>query len=174
MAFWAVLGLSAWATTVTLAGLVLPIPAGWQSRPSENASRLAEWQADGGVTIAALFFGSAHPEPPEKTLARWASTMTTPQGTPVPGRISTSLEGDAKMPVTASEIDLYGTYLDPRGGPAHGLPVSPRPGQGLLGVVLDYPGGPLYLCVTGPEAAVRAQENAFSHLIDGLYRKETP
>ncbi|MDE1171288.1 MAG: hypothetical protein PW734_08800 [Verrucomicrobium sp.] len=173
---WAFLGFSAWAAPATLAGLTLAVPAGWAGYASTTPNCLAEWEADGDVTVSAYYFGSAHAELPEKTLGRWASTMTTPEGNAVPGRISTRKLGQGKDTVTATEIDLYGTYRDPLGGPAPGLPALPRPGQGLLGAVLDYPGGPLYLCVTGPEEAVRAQERAFSRMVDGAHRgqKEMP
>jgi hypothetical protein len=62
-------------------------------------------------------------------------------------------------------VDVSGTYL---GGGMTAGPSTPRPGWALLGAVVEAPGTPYFVKVTGPAATVRSSRAAFNALIDSL------
>jgi hypothetical protein len=62
-------------------------------------------------------------------------------------------------------VEVSGTYL---GGGMMNSPSIPHPGWALLGAVVEAPGTPYFVKVTGPAATVRSARAAFDALIDSL------
>ncbi len=174
------LACAAFAEEVQIAGLSFQAPHGWQSEPPATPMRAAQWKiagktgaesdADGGEVVA-FFFGTGQGGDARANIARWSTTMTTPQGTPAAGQTTTRKTGpDGAVSVT--ELAIYGTYVNTMAAP--GLPATPLPNYGLVGVILEYPGGPLFLRLTGPEALVRKQLPLFNKFIDSAKIAPTP
>jgi hypothetical protein len=140
------------ADETVIAGFSFRPPPAWQAAPINDAAltRLADWNVAGGGEIVVFRFGNDRPGDVQLNVNRWASSVTTPQGTPAAATISTR-KIDV-YPVT--QIEAFGTYFSPESG-APGLPPAALPGYGLVGAVLELPSGPLYVRLTGPEAVVR-------------------
>jgi hypothetical protein len=62
-------------------------------------------------------------------------------------------------------VEVSGTYLG--SGMMNG-PSTPHPGWALLGAVVEAPGTPYFVKVTGPAATVRSSRAAFDALLDSL------
>ena len=174
----------AFAEEVEIAGLSLQAPHGWQSEPPATPMRAAQWKIAGkndtkgdapadaeGGKVVAFFFGAGQGGDAKANLARWSTTMTTPQGAPAVGETTTRKTGpDGAVSVT--ELAIYGTYANTMAAP--GLPAAPLPNYGLIGVILEYPGGPLFLRLTGPEALVRKQLTLFNKFVDSAKSAPAP
>ncbi len=151
------------ADGTTPAAFSFAVPSGWQSVSTQDAPlvRIGQWTLPDGAEAVVYRFGAGQPDDPQVSLNRWASTFTASQGTPAPADISLRRIG----PLSVSQVELYGTYLPPD-SPAPGFPPVPLAGWGLVGAVIDLPGGPLYARLTGPAAAVRRQLASFSRFVD--------
>ncbi len=135
-----------------LAGFSFRAPDGWQALSTDDAAltRLADWSLPGGAEVVVFRFGNGQPGDVSANLNQWAGSVTTPQGTPAVAKVSQRRIGSYPF----NQIEAFGTYLLPESG-APGLPPSALPGSGLVGAVLELPTGPLYVRLTGTEAAVR-------------------
>jgi len=162
------LAFSAGAEEVEVAGLALQTPKTWQVTPPASVMRAAQWtiankgEGQSGEVVA-FFFGPGAGGDAKANVARWSTTMTTPQGGPAVGQI-TSRKVGVNGSIAVTEIAIYGTYANTMAAP--GLPATPLPNYGLIGVILDYPGGPLFLRLTGPEALVRRQLSVFTKFVN--------
>ncbi len=153
------------AEEVGIAGLSFTIPKGWDSVPPATAMRAAQWtvpaRGDAGPGEAVVFFfGPGQGGDAQANVARWSGTVTTAQGTPAVGQTSTRHAGG----IAVTQLEVYGTYANSMGSP--GLPALPKPGYGLVGVILEYPGGPVFFRLLGPEARGLKQLPAFTGMID--------
>ena len=164
------LACAAVAEPVEFAGLSFQAPATWQAVPPASPMRAAQWKivgkgevADQTGEVVAFFFGPGAGGDAKANVARWSTTMTTPQGVPAVGQTTTRKTGpDGSISVT--ELAIYGTYANAMAAP--GLPAVPLPNYGLVGVILEYPGGPLFLRLTGPEPLVRHQLAVFTKFVN--------
>jgi len=164
------LAFGAVAAEVEIAGLSFQPPTTWQAVPPASVMRAAQWQIVGKGEVAgqtgevvAFFFGPGAGGDAKANVARWSTTMTTPQGIPAAGQTTTRKIGpDGSIAVT--ELAIYGTYANTMSAP--GLPAVPLPNYGLVGIILEYPGGPLFLRLTGPEPLVRHQLAVFTKFVN--------
>jgi hypothetical protein len=153
------------ADEVGVGGLVFHVPDSWQGEPPATPARAGQWTIPGapggdGCEVIALFFGAGQGGDARTALQRWATTVTTPQGVPALGKFT-----ERKTPVaTVFGLDIEGTYASTPGIP--GLPPLPRPDSALVGVVLDYSGGPVFLRLTGPADLVKKNRDAFERFVD--------
>jgi len=164
------LAFAAGAEEVEVAGLSLQAPSTWQVVPPASVMRAAQWKIGGrgdgtdpSGEVVAFFFGPGAGGDAKANVARWSTTMTTPQGAPAAGQTTTRKIGPNGS-IAVTELAIYGTYANTMAAP--GLPAVPLPNYGLVGVILDYPGGPLFLRLTGPEALVRRQLGVFTKFVN--------
>ena len=160
------------AEPVEIAGLTLQTPAGWADVLPTSPMRAFTWTVPGAKgeaagEVVAFFFGVDQGGDAATNLTRWAATMTTPQGTPAPAAKTTRAAG----PVAVNQVETYGTYAAPPAAP--GLPAMPQADTGLVGVILDFPGGPVYLRLTGPAALVRRHLAEFTRFVDSAKVRKT-
>jgi len=130
-------------------------PAGWVSKPPTSATRVAEFtlpRASGDSEDAALaiYFFAGGGGTVQANLDRWTSQMTLPDGKSSADAAKTSKLTANGMNVTL--IDVSGTYV---------AEVSPgssehynKPNFRLRAAVVETPGGPHYIKLTGPAATI--------------------
>src|SRR5262249_11640727 len=131
--------LPAQAQTVTLLGYKTTVPAGWTGRTPSSNMRLAEYAIaapDGslGAEVVAYFFGKGQGGAVEPNLARWRAQFSTPDGSPVPEKITRDSSG--AFPITVAEYS--GTYAR---GIGAGDANNAKPGQTLIAAIAETPRG---------------------------------
>ena len=137
------------------AGLDFDLPAGWQSETPANTMRLAQASVpgEGGAgQLAVFFFGPGGGGGVEDNLQRWIGQMKVEPGTQ-PERGTLEANG---MRITW--VDVKGTLLPSSMGMG---PATEQPGSRLLGAVVEGEGGPWFFKLTGPDATLTAQRDAF-------------
>jgi len=135
---------------------------GWVEEQPTNSMRVRQYHLPGeGETgdaqVVVFHFGVGGGGGVEANLERWASQVAQPDG-------SDPLEAMQRSertvgPVKITQIALSGTYAGdrmPGSGQSQALP-----GQALRGAVLECPGGPYFVKMTGPEVTVERWEASF-------------
>jgi hypothetical protein len=153
-------------TIVKLLDYQTTAPAGWTSRPPTSSSRLAMFVVPGpdsanNAEVVVYSFGSTPGGNVEANLARWRSQFSTPDGSPVPEKVSRDSSG--AFPITIAEY--RGTY---RRGVGAGSADSVRTGQALISAIVETPRGALFMQLFGPAARVIAEREAFVRFVKGL------
>jgi hypothetical protein len=141
-------------------------PSTWTPRPSTSSARLAQFvvpDPDGGsgAEVVVYFFGQGQGGNVDANLARWKSQFSTPDGSPVPERISHDSLG--AFPITFAEY--RGTY---RRGVGAGSADSARTGQALVAAIAETPRGTLFFQLFGPLAVVTRERDRFVAFVKGL------
>ena len=116
--------------------------------------------------VVLFFFGPDKGGGTEATVKLWTASMA-PLKT---SQTTTRKIGDG-IPIAATQVLLYGTYTDPASAAGCGIPALPRPGYGLAGAILEFPGGPVYVRLTGPATLVRAELPRFTRFVDSARKK---
>jgi hypothetical protein len=144
--------------TVTLLGYKTTVPAGWTPRAPSSSMRLAEYSIaspDGsvGAEVIVYFFGKGQGGAVEPNLVRWRGQFSTPDGSPVPEKITR--DSTAVFPITIAEYT--GTYAR---GIGAGDPSQAKPNQTLVAAIAETPNGTLFVQLFGPSANVAKQRDA--------------
>jgi hypothetical protein len=152
--------------TVTLLEYHATPPSTWTPQAPTSSARLAQFviaDADGarGADVVVYFFGQGQGGNVDANLARWKSQFSTPDGSPVPERISRDSLG--AFPVTFAEY--RGTY---RRGVGAGSADSARTGQALVAAIAETPRGTLFFQLFGPMALVSRERDRFVAFVKGL------
>lgn len=134
-------------------GLVITPAEGWSASPPSNRMRCAELQLPGDLKLVVYFFGRGSGGGVEANFERWLGQLNGPQGGPVKGKRG-KLEAQGLVIHT---LDASGTYL--AGMP--GQDKVAKEGYRLLGAVVVGGGGPYFLKLVGPAAAIQKQEKAY-------------
>ncbi len=143
--------------TLDLGGAVLDAPDPWQFATPSSSMRLAEAAIPGPggpALLTVFFFGAGGGGGVDANLARWVGQVET-DGEPERTEFTV---GD----FTITTVAVDGTLL-PSGMGAG--PTEPVPGSSLVGAVIQGPGGPWFLKVTGPQATVSAAREAFDRML---------
>ena len=122
--------------------------------PPSNEMRIKQFRlpGEGGADDASLvvfFFGPGGGGGLEDNLSRWAGQMAQPDGSD-PTTVMTRSERELPG-IQITEIALTGTYAGGMPGAGESQALA---GYALRGAVLECPGGPFYVKLTGPEATV--------------------
>jgi hypothetical protein len=152
--------------TVTLLGYKTTVPAGWTPRTPSSSMRLAEYTIaapDGslGAEVIVYFFGKAQGGAVEPNLARWRAQFSTPDGSPVPEKITRDSTG--AFPITIAEYS--GTYAR---GVGAGDASQAKAGQTLVAAIAETPRGTMFAQLFGPSARVAAERDALVRFVRGL------
>ncbi len=156
--------LAAEGSTVTTASFRFELPAGWRREQPSSGMRLAQAVVPGESgpgELAVFHFGAGQGGGVESNFERWLGQVEQAKGA-VPERGNFAVNG-----FKASWIDARGTLLPSNMGSG---PTTPQPGFRLLGAVVEGEGGPLFFKVTGPEATLAKEREAFFGLLRGVRR----
>ncbi|HUD70474.1 MAG TPA: hypothetical protein VMQ62_00805 [Dongiaceae bacterium] len=145
--------------------LVWDAPAGWIAEEPRNPMRRAQYRLAGvdGATdgeCAVFYFGPGQGGDAQENVARWARMLTTPDGRPVEGTVSTQKVGDR----TVTRVEAAGTY-HPMAMTMGGTPPPPQPGWLLLGAVVPGPDANWFFRCAGPEKTIAKARPGFDGLI---------
>ena len=134
-------------------GLVITPGEGWTALPPTNRMRCAQLELPGELSLVVYFFGEGSGGGVEANFERWLGQINGPEGGPVEGKRG-KVEANGLVIHT---LDATGTYLA-------GMPGQDKTAQEnhrLLGAVVVGAGGPYFLKLVGPAAAVAKQEKAY-------------
>jgi hypothetical protein len=145
------------------------VPKGWQETPPSSAMRKAQYKlpasagdADEGECVV-FYFGAGQGGDVNSNIARWASMMTDPDGSPAPAITSEMNVGNKKI----TRLKSAGTYTPVAMG-SGGPPPAPKSNWVMLGAVV--PGGDAnwFFRCAGPRRTILAQESAFDSLLNSI------
>jgi hypothetical protein len=153
-------------SSITLLDYRTTVPSGWVARAPSSTSRLAQFVLPGpdsasGAEVVVFFFGKAQGGNVEANLARWRDQFSTPDGSPVPERVTRDSSGT--VPITIAEF--RGTY---RRGIGAGAADSVRTGQALVAAIAETPRGTLFIQLFGAAPRVAREREAFVQFVKGL------
>lgn len=137
------------------AGLDFDLPDGWQSEAPATKMRFAQASIPGSGgpgQLAAFYFGPGQGGGVEDNLQRWTGQMKVAEGSQ-PQRGTFEANG-----FRITWLDVAGTLLPSGMGMG---PTTEQPGSRLLGAVIEGQGGPWFFKVTGPDATIAPQREAF-------------
>jgi hypothetical protein len=134
-------------------GLVITPSEGWTANPPTNRMRCAQVELPGKLSLVVYFFGRGSGGGVEANFERWLGQLRGPEGQAVKGKRG-KVEANGLVIHT---LDATGTYLSGMPGQAKVSKENHR----LLGAVVVGAGGPYFLKLVGPAAAVAKQEKAY-------------
>jgi hypothetical protein len=156
--------LSAEGSTVATPSFRFELPATWRREQPSSGMRLAQAVVPGPAgpgELAVFHFGAGQGGGVEANFERWLGQIELLAGsTPERGEL-------AAAGFKVSWIDARGTLLPSAMGSG---PTTPQPGFRLLGAVVEGEGGPWFFKVTGPEATLAPEREAFFGLLRGVRR----
>jgi hypothetical protein len=143
------------------------VPEGWvEEQPSSNMRR-AQYRVPGpagdGECIV-FHFGQGQGGGPVANAVRWAGQFSQPDGSSSFFRLQMAPLEAAGVPVQIVEVS--GTYDG--GMTMTSAPAEAREDYMLLGAIAQGADGPWFFKLTGPEATVRAQHEAFVTMMESL------
>ena len=150
------------AVTGTPGPVSFELPEGWQEKSPTGAMRSAEATipGEGGdAEMIVFYFGPGQGGGVEPNLQRWVGQMQMEEGTE-PERGSFQV-GD----LTVTHITVHGTLLPSGMGTG---PSEPQPDSTLMGAVVEGPSGPWFFKVTGPQATLEGEQEAFLEMLHTL------
>jgi hypothetical protein len=151
------------------ATLTFTAPAGWTSKPSSSTMRIAEFvlpkQAGDAedASLVVYFFGGQGGSA-QANIDRWVSQMEQPNG-----KSSKAVAVATTMTVNGlkiSLVDVSGTYIAEMspGASEH----FNKSGFRLRAAVIETPGGPYYVKLTGPRQTVAKWDASFTAFLKTL------
>jgi hypothetical protein len=155
------------------AGLAFTAPAAWRTRPASSTMRVAEFvvpKVAGDPEDAELivyFFGSFFGRLAggvDANVDRWIGQMQQPDGSPSKDKARRDAKTVNGLKVTT--VDLSGTYVaEVRPGAAER---HNKPNFRLRAAVIETPGGPYYIKMTGPAKTMSAADADFNKFLGTL------
>lgn len=151
------------------ATLAYEAPDTWIPQPSSSGMRLAEWTLPGdggaeGAEVVIFYFGPGDGGSVDANLDRWMGQFTQPDGRPTRDRAEVSELTVDGLALTV--LDVRGTYVAAvRPGASER---RDEPDYRMLAVVAEGEGGPWFVRLLGPEAAVEKHRAAFDRFLRSL------
>ncbi len=142
--------------------IAFDLPAGWESQTPSSGMRIAQATVPGPggpAELAVFHFGAGGGGGVDANIERWIGQMEPEAGGAAPPPQRDRFERGA---YTVSTVEVAGTLLPSGMGSG---PVSPQPNSLLLGAVVEGPGGPWFFKLTGPEATLAPQREAFAAML---------
>jgi hypothetical protein len=138
-------------------------PAAWNSRAAASSMRVAEFvvpralgDAEDGELIVYFFAGGGGTV--EANLQRW---ITQVQSTKEPVRTTATVNG-----LRLTSLDITGTYVaEVRPGSSEHYS---KPGYRMRATVVETPGGPYFIKLTGPARTIDSAGAAFDTFLHSL------
>jgi len=155
----------------TAGGVQWTPPAAWKTEPA-RPMRAATYRvpaAPGDAEpgeCAVFFFGPGQGGGVDANLKRWIGQFEQPDGKPSEPLAQIKKQNINTLTVTT--VDLTGTYLA-SAGPMAASQIR-KPGQRLLGAIVDAPQGAVFFKFTGGAKTVAAAQAAFQSMLQSLRR----
>jgi hypothetical protein len=153
-----------------LATLKFDAPSDWVAKAPSSSMRVAEWSlpkeaGDAEDAILTLyFFGASQGGNVQANLDRWIGQMAQPDGRQSKDVAKTSSLTSHGLKVTL--VDVSGTYV------AEVTPGSTehfnKPGFRQCAAVVETPGGPYFVKLTGPEKTVAKWQDSYTAFLKSL------
>jgi hypothetical protein len=148
-------------------GLTWQIPDGWIEEQPRSGMRKAQYKvpgAGGDAECVVFYFGPGQGGDAMANAERWADQLSQPDGSSSRDALITEEIAVGSIPVLLSEVT--GTYsggMAMMGGPSESLE-----NYMLLGAVAEGPDANWFFKLTGPQATVAAQKEAFRGMVESL------
>ncbi len=148
--------------TLSTPHFAFDLPAGWRSEQPSSSMRLVQAVLPGEAgpgELVLFYFGAGQGGTVEGNFDRWR------------GQLEAKGEGERGVfesgRFRTSWLDLQGTLLPSGMGTG---PTTPQPGFRLIGAVVEGENGPWFLKLTGPEATIARERDAFFGLLKSFRR----
>ncbi|MGD2115947.1 MAG: hypothetical protein PVG07_12885 [Acidobacteriota bacterium] len=145
--------------------LDIELPESWVEEPPANTMRLLQASIPGGegedAEFALFYFGPGGGGGVEANIQRWLGQVEPAEGTQ-PVR-ETFESGELTIHFVEAEGSITPSRMSMTAEPP-----QPRPGYMLLGAVVEGPGGPWFLKVTGPQSTLGPEREAFLEMVRNL------
>lgn len=153
---------------ISLGGISVIMPQGWQNIAPSSSMRVAEFHLSGqragaeeGILAVFQLGGSV-----ESNIARWYGQMAQPDGGSTEERARRWEKQVGGLPVTL--VDLKGTYA---GMGAMGRATEPSTDFRMLAAVVEAPQGLFFFKLVGPAATLALWEQSFENFIDSIEKE---
>lgn len=147
--------------------LAWEVPRDWIVEQPDSRMRVGQYRVPGAAgdgRCVVFYFGPGEGGDPSANARRWAGQFEQPDGSSSLDRMQVTLLDSTAIPVRI--VELTGTY---DGGMARNdEPARSQPGFMLLGAIAEGPGAPWFFKLTGPEATVRPQREAFVRMLESI------
>lgn len=142
------------------------VPEGWQEVPPASSMRRAQYRVPGpggDGEMVVFYFGPGQGGTAQANAQRWAGQFQGPDGGPAPMESHEMELGGRKVMM----VEVTGTYS---GGMAMmGAPSQSLEDYMLLGAIAEGPDANWFFKLTGPQATLEAQREAFEQMIQSLH-----
>ncbi len=149
-------------------GLVWTDPPGWTVEPPSSSMRKAQYSVPAAAgdpepgQCAVFYFGAGQGGDVKANVDRWAAQFADASGGhPVPQISEGRVAGLKVMRVSAE-----GTYTP---SPMMGGDGTPKPGQMLLGAIVEGADANWFFKCTGPKKTMEASRPAFESLVESIH-----
>jgi len=161
--------LFAWVSTISanaekfsVAGYTFSSPAGWKASPPSSSMRKAQFAAPGNSGQAAevvfFYFGTGGAGGVKANIDRWMGQFKNAENKKVEGKTV----GGTKLTYARAT----GTFMS---GRPFG-PKTPKEGYALLGAIIEGKQGAIFVKMTGPEAAVKANSDKMKAMVESALK----
>jgi hypothetical protein len=144
--------------------LDIQLPDSWVKEPPANSMRMLQARVPGDAgdgQLAVFYFGPGGGGGVEQNIQRWLGQVQPAEGSQ-PARDTFETNG-----LTVHTVEAKGTITPSRMSMTAEAP-EPEPDSMLLGAVVEGPGGPWFIKLTGPAATLESQHEAFTKMINDL------
>ena len=158
----------AFVTLLAAGSLTFTAPPAWTTRPPASRMRVAEFVVPPAAgdpepaTLIVYYFGGQGGSA-DANIERWIGQMQQPDGRPAKDAARTVRTVNG---LRVSMVDISGTYvaeMSPGAAEHHN-----RPGYRLRGAVIETPGGPYFVKMTGPSKTMARASTAYAQFIGSL------
>jgi len=154
--------ISANAEKFSVAGYMFSSPAGWKASPPSSSMRKAQFAAPGNSGQAAevvfFYFGTGGAGGVKANIDRWMGQFKNAENKKVEGKTV----GGTKLTYARAT----GTFMS---GRPFG-PKTPKEGYALLGAIIEGKQGAIFVKMTGPEAAVKANSDKMKAMVESALK----
>ncbi len=157
-------GVEVEGTTAKAGGLAFTIAPEWQSAPPSSSMRAAQFSVpaaegdpEGGELVLFQGIGGSA----KMNLDRWVGQFKQPAGA------EPKMSQNELGPLTVYTLDVSGDY-SASVGPMMMAQTVNKSDYRMLAAVVEGPGGPWHIKLTGPQATVEQWKPAFDRMIDSL------
>lgn len=147
--------------------LVWQAPSGWTAVPPASSMRRAQYRLSGPGgegECAVYYFGPGQGGDARANAERWAGQFEQPGGGSSLDVMRISRLERTAVPVQL--VEVTGTYDG--GMTMTEAPAEKKPGYMLLGGIAQGPDAAWFFKLTGPEATVRAERDAFVRMMESI------
>lgn len=143
------------------------VPEGWITEQPASSMRIAQYRVPGSAgdgECVVFYFGPGQGGDPAANARRWAGQFTQPDGRSSLELMTTSDLESTAVPVQL--VEVTGTYdggMSPTEQPAGAME-----GYMLLGAIVQGSDAPWFFKLTGPEATLRDQREAFVGMLESI------